>query len=96
MHDETSSKTVKEQAEIVKMQSIKIKDLVQDLNLVSRLEYDMQPINKSHVRIRSLMRSYLAELLNTGISDAYSIELNIEPAAETLTFECDARLITCC
>ena len=94
MHDETSSKTVKEQAEIVKMQSIKIKDLVQDLNLVSRLEYDMQPINKSHVRIRSLMRSYLAELLNTGISDAYSIELNIAPAAETLTFECDARLIS--
>ncbi len=94
MYDETSSETVKEQAEIVRMQSVKIKELVQDLNLVSRLEYDMQPINKTQVRLRSLMRSYVAELLNAGISDTYSIELEITPAAETVTFECDARLIS--
>lgn len=94
IHDETGSNTVKEQAEIVKMQSIKIKELVQDLNLVSRLEYDMQPINKTQVRLRSLLRSYLAELLNAGISEAYTIELEIAPAAETVIFECDARLIS--
>ncbi|WP_077613074.1 sensor histidine kinase [Clostridium sp. Marseille-P2415] len=94
MCDEASSNSVKEQAEIVRRQSAKIKDLVQDLNLVSRLEYDMQPINKTRVRLRSLIRSYVAELLNGGISDAYSIELLIAPAAESVIFECDARLIT--
>ena len=34
---------VRKQAEIMQFQSIQIKELVQDLNLVSQLEYEMQP-----------------------------------------------------
>ena len=44
--NEATNDTVREQAEIVRKQSVKIKELVQDLNLVSQLEYEMQPLNK--------------------------------------------------
>lgn len=92
--DETASQSVVEQAEIVRKQSIKIKELVQDLNLVSQLEYEMQPLHKEQVRLSKLIRSYIAELLNTGVYDAYTLNIEIAPDAETAVLECDARLIS--
>ena len=92
--NETTSNTVREQAEIVRKQSVKIKELVQDLNLVSQLEYEMQPLHKEMVRLSKLLRSYVADLLNTGISDSYNIGIKITPDAENAVLECDARLIS--
>ncbi len=92
--DETASGGIREQAEIVRKQSIKIKELVQDLNLVSQLEYEMQPLHKEQIRLSKLIRSYVAELLNSGISDTYTIEIDIAPEAENIKMECDARLIS--
>ena len=93
-HAKNTDTHIQKEAEIIRQQSIKIKELVQDLNLVSQLEYEMQPIHKSPVRLASLLRSYTVELLNTGIPDTYTIEIEMEPAAEKVFFECDARLIS--
>ncbi|MEL7607272.1 sensor histidine kinase [Sedimentibacter saalensis] len=92
--DETVSDTVREQAEIVRKQSVKMKELVQDLNLVSQLDYEMQPLHKESVRLSKLLRSYVAELFNTGVSDIYSINIKITPVAETAAIDCDSRLIS--
>lgn len=92
--DETASETVREQARIVERQGVKIKELVQDLNLVSQLEYEMQPLHKEKIRLSKLIRSYVAELLNSGLSDAYTIEIDVAPEAENAMLECDARLIS--
>lgn len=92
--DETVSDTVREQAEIVRNQSVKMKELVQDLNLVSQLDYEMQPLHKESVRLSKLLRSYVAELFNTGVSDIYSINIKITPVAETAAIDCDSRLIS--
>ena len=92
--NEATTDKVREQAEIVRKQSVKIKELVQDLNLVSQLEYEMQPLHKEQIRLSKLIRSYVAELLNSGISDAYTIEIDIVPEAENAMLECDARLIS--
>lgn len=74
-------------------QSVKIKELVQDLNLVSQLEYEMQPLHLEVIRLSKLIRSYAAELLNSGISDTYTIEIEIAENAENAVLEGDARLI---
>ena len=92
--DEATGSTIQEQAGIIRQQSIKIKELVQDLNLVSQLEYDMQPLHKEPVRLSKLLRSYAAELLNANLSEVYTVEVDIAPDAETIMLECDARLIT--
>ncbi len=92
--DKSASCSIREQAKIVRKQSNTIKELVQDLNLVSQLEYEMQPLHKEKVRLSKIIRSYVAELLNAGISKTYTIEIDIVPSAETATLECDARLIS--
>ena len=92
--NEATTDKVREQAEIVRKQSVKIKELVQDLNLVSQLEYEMQPLHKEKIRLSKLIRSYVAELLNSGMPDAYTIEIEIAQEAENAILECDARLIS--
>ncbi len=92
--DAAANDSIRAQAETIKHHSIKIKHLVQDLNLVSQLEYDMQPVHKEPVRLAKLLRSYTAELLGTEISGNYPVELHISPSAETASLDCDARLIS--
>lgn len=92
--DASASVAIQEQAVIVRKQSVKIKELVSDLNLVSQLEYDMQPLHKEAVRLSKVIRSYAAELLNFGIPDAYTLTVEIAPNAEASVLECDVRLIS--
>lgn len=92
--DGTANDNVHQEAEIIQRQSAKIKDLVQDLNLVSQLEYEMQPLHKEPVRLSKLLRSYASDLLNAGIDPEYSVDVEISPDAETVVMECDARLIS--
>ena len=44
--------------------------------------------------ISKLLRSYVADLLNEGISDSYNIGIEITPDTENAVLECDARLIS--
>ena len=92
--DRLASGNIQQEAEIIRTQSAKIKDLVQDLNLVSQLEYEMQPLHKEPVRLSKLLRSYAADLLNAGIGENHSVEVEISPKAEPTIIECDARLIS--
>lgn len=92
--DHAASGNVKQEAAVIRAQSAKIKDLVQDLNLVSQLEYEMQPLHKEQVRLSKLLRSYAVNLLNAGIPEQYSLETEISKDAETAVIECDARLIS--
>ncbi len=93
-NDHAASGNMKQEAEIIRAQSAKIKDLVQDLNLVSQLEYEMQPLTKAPVRLSRLLRSYAVDLLNAGIPEKYLLETVISKDAETAVMECDARLIS--
>lgn len=90
----SASAEIREQADIVRRQSAGINDLVQDLNLVSQLEYDMQPISKQPERLSKIVRSCAAELINSGTADKHEIGIDISPEAESATIDCDARLIS--
>lgn len=85
---------IQDQVRIIQRQSKKIKTLIDDLNLVSKLEYEMQPLQKEQIRLSKLIRSYAAELLNSGIPDAYTVDIDIAPDTENTMMECDTRLIT--
>ena len=92
--DHEASGNIQQEAEIIRAQSAKIKDLVQDLILVSQLEYEMQPLHKEPVRLSKLLRSYAADLLNAGIGENHSVEVEISPKAEPTIIECDARSVS--
>ena len=93
-NDQSACNQIKEQAACISRQSVKIKELVQDLNLVSKLEYEMQPLQKENIRISKLLRSYAIDLINSGLPEIYSLEVVISPGSENSVIECDAKLIT--
>lgn len=66
-------------ADSITAQSLKIKRMVEDLNLISSLEYDMQPSKKKPVRLSPLLRSIVTDMLNNGLlSDSGSVHLDLQ------------------
>lgn len=84
---------IKKQANIIKTQSIKIKNLIQDLNLVSQLNYNIQPIQKTPIHVCKMIREIVVEYLNTDIDNRFEFELNLERNTELITIIGDERLL---
>lgn len=66
----------RKQAEIIRRHSEKLKNLVDDLNLTTKLEYSMQPMLKQMFVPVELARQAVSEVLNDGLSDKYELELS--------------------
>lgn len=82
-----------EKARIIKRQSLQIKQLIEDLNLTSKLAYRMQPLRMQKVYPAVLLRGLVAEVLNEGLEEAYELELVIEQELEGCFLEGDGMLL---
>lgn len=71
------SEESKKRASAITAQSVKIKKLIEDLNLISSLEYDMQPAKKKPVRLCPFIRETVSSIINSGLSDPCEIELDL-------------------
>lgn len=90
----TANEQIKEQAKLIRKQSSQMKELISDLNLVSKLEYETQPLQMEQIRVSKLLRSYAADLINSGLPDLYSLDITISPVADNYLLKCDTRLLT--
>ena len=82
------------QATIIKEQSVQIKNLVQDLNLVSQLDYNRKPLKKENIYLCKLIREVLTDFLNTDSDHHYDFDIELSSEAEQLTICGDSRLLT--
>ena len=93
----TSSLDVEEntrkQANIIKIQSVKIKNLVQDLNLVSQLNYNVQPVKQTPVHLCKMIREIVVEYLNNNLNNKFDFELNLDCNTEQISIIGDERLL---
>jgi len=80
------------QAGIIRQQAEKLRSLVNDLNLVSMLEYEMQPLDKKPIRLSTLARQIAAEFLNNGLDERFTLEIEI--LDENVHVNADERLLT--
>ena len=71
--EETSSlpESTRKQAGIIRRYGERLKDLVSDLNLTTKLEYSMQPLQKQCFDPVELARQVVSDILNDGISELY-------------------------
>ena len=84
----------REQAGIIRRQSQRIKTLVNDLNLASKLEYDMQPLRLSPVSLPGLVRKISADFLNGMMDECYTIDVEIDENTQDETITGDEELLT--
>ena len=90
--------------EIIKEQSVKMKALIEDLNLTSKLEYGSQPLRLAALNPAELLREAVASAINSGSFAAetqdgeetfekYRIDLIILPEFEQLSIQADRNLL---
>ncbi|MDE7310145.1 MAG: HAMP domain-containing histidine kinase [Eubacterium sp.] len=67
----------RKKAEIICAQSIRMKNLINDLNLASKLEYNMQPLSKEQVSLSALARQSAADFINSDPKETYPVALEV-------------------
>ena len=65
----------REQAAVIRRQSQTLRELVNDLNLTMRLDYEMQPLRRGTLHPAALVRQVAADVLNGGLEEKYALEV---------------------
>lgn len=86
----------RKKAEVIRRQSLVIRQLISDLNLTSKLEYQSQPLQKEAFSPAGLLRECVAEYYNDGLPEKYGIELKINDGVEESCFLGDTGLLLRC
>lgn len=81
-NDATLTEEKRKKAVVIVKQSERMQNLINDLNLASKLEYDMQPINPKQQNMIAIVRQVVVDFMNMDIDDKYPIEWM---TADTLT-----------
>ena len=72
----------RKKATVIVRQSERMRNLINDLNLASKLEYNMQPINPKKQNLIAVIRQVVVDFINMNIDEKYMIEWETD---ETLT-----------
>ncbi|MBU3874951.1 HAMP domain-containing histidine kinase [Faecalicatena sp. AGMB00832] len=71
-----------EKAAVIQQQSIRMKNLINDLNLASKLEYNMQPLHTELSDIIPIIRQTVVDFMNLDVENKFPIDWEID---ESLT-----------
>lgn len=85
--------SAREQASYIRRQGEKLRSLISDLNLTSRLEYSMQPLRMEKVYVVELARQVVCEFLDGGLDARYQIVFDSSQESETASIMGDEALL---
>lgn len=88
-----ASLDVRESAAVITRQCIRVRDLVEDLNIATQLEYDMQPLNPTRVVLSRTVRDVVVDYLNQGLEGDSDLQIDIEDDAMQAFVLGDERLV---
>ena len=91
--DQTLPASAREQASHIRRQGEKLRSLISDLNLTSRLEYSMQPLRMEKVYFVELARQVVCEFLDGGLEEHYEIEFCADQESESVSILGDEALL---
>ncbi|WML32689.1 ATP-binding protein [Clostridium sp. OS1-26] len=89
--DDTLPEEVRSEAKIITENSLRLRELIANLNLATSLQYNMQPLTLSTVRLSNIAREAMVSCINSGILQNYSTDIIIED--ENVTVMVDKSLI---
>ena len=73
-NDMQLSEDNRKKATVIVRQSERMRNLINDLNLASKLEYNMQPINPKKQNLIAVIRQVVVDFINMNIDEKYTIE----------------------
>ncbi len=91
--EEGNPQRVREQAETIRMQGLKISDLVTDLNTAAQLDYGAKPAGEACAHLARLLREVCAEHVNAGFGERFPLTCDIAPDAANAQVMGDYRML---
>ena len=91
--NQTLPALAREQAACIRKQGEKLRNLISDLNLASKLEYSMQPLRLGNVYLVELARQTVCEFLDSGLDGQYEITFRSDPESEMAAIMGDEALL---
>lgn len=82
-----------QKAAVILKQSERMRNLINDLNLASKLEYNMQPINSVKQNMIAIIRQVVVDFINMDINDKYPLEWETDEALTVCLVNADKDLI---
>lgn len=92
-YSESLGKEEQAMARTICRQSMIIRQLIEDLNLTSKLAYDSQPLYKAECSPALLLRECVADFYNEGLEQNFEINVEISDAAEQSKIYADEGLV---
>jgi signal transduction histidine kinase len=87
------SEAEQKKAFVIVKQSKRIKNLINDLNLASKLEYDMQPLMKKQENAVAIVRQVVVDFMNMDIDDRFPIEWKTDDELTVCSIDADKDLL---
>lgn len=84
---------MRSKASVIRQQSIRMKNLVNDLNLASKLEYNMQPLHTVLADLIPVVRQTVVDYLNLDLENRYPIEWDTDDSLNMCMSFVDKDLI---
>lgn len=83
----------RQKAAVIVRQSKRMRNLINDLNLASKLEYNMQPISPERQNLIAVVRQVVVDFINMSIDEKYTIEWETDEELTSCTANVDKDLI---
>ncbi len=80
-------------AAVITKQSRRMQNLINDLNLASKLEYNMQPVNLQKENMVAIVRQVVVDFINMDLDDRYPIEWETKEALAICQVDADRNLL---
>lgn len=92
-NDMQLSESTRQKAAAIVRQSERMKNLINDLNLASKLEYNMQPLNLEKQNLIAIIRQVVVDFINMNIDEKYTIEWETDETLTSCIVNADKDLI---
>lgn len=83
----------RQKAAIIVKQSERMRNLINDLNLASKLEYNMQPLMEKRENAVAIVRQVIVDFINTDIDNKFPIEWKTDENISACFINADKDLI---
>lgn len=93
-HSTNLTENERRKAGIIVKQSSRIKNLITDLNLASKLEYNMQPLTRRPENAVAIVRHAAVDFINTDMEGKYPVEWQTDDEFTHCTVDADKDLLS--
>ncbi len=91
--DTSLPEEARKKARVIRIQSMKMKNLVGNLNLASKLEYQMQPVKMEEFHLIAVLRQTVADFVNLDLEGKYPVHFQCQEGLTVCKLRGDRELL---